>query len=123
MLPFDAIAKVFGVNTSTNGNALTINDGTRNITFTIGESSYTVDGVKMEIQKGADIIEGTARVPAEALLDAMSKPHLYSSEQGLLIVGNIIYMNNLNVMNKTRLLMNMMKDIPYSGDYIFAEHE
>lgn len=123
MIPFETISKVFGVQTSQNGDILTINDGTRNITFKIGEDAYTVDGVKTEIAKGADISGETPRVPAEALLDAMGKPHLYSSEQGLLIVGNIIYMNNLNAMNKTRLLMNLMEEIPNKEDYIFSEHE
>lgn len=123
MMPADAISKVFGAETSQNGNVLTVKYGEKNITFTIGENSVAVDGVKTDIQKGAVSDGEVVRVPVEALLTAMGRPYTYSGEQGLMIVGDIIFMNNMNYMNKTRILMNMMKDMPEFGDYIFEDNE
>ena len=123
MMPADAIYKVFGAETSQNGNILAIKYEEKNITFSIGGRDITVDGVKTEIKKGAETYGEVVRVPVEALLTAMELTYTYSTEQGLIIVGDIIFMNNLNNMKKTSLLMDMMKDMPEFGDYIFAEYK
>ena len=123
MIPIDAISKVLGAEVSRNGNEIEIKAEGKNIVFIIGENSYMADSVRTEIKKGAEENNGVARVPVEELLKAMSKPYYYSQNHGILVVGNIIYMNNINPMNKTRLLMNMMKDMPETSDYIFKEHE
>ena len=124
MIPFNSVSMVLGFETSQNGNELVIRSGEKIITFTIGENSCVTDGVKTGLEKGAQADDdGIVRVPVEALLKAVDQPYYYSHEHGLLVVGSIIYMNNLNAMNKTRLLMNMMKDMPKEGDYIFEEHE
>lgn len=101
MFPVGAISRVFGAEAVQNGAVVTVN----------GTALAAVEA------------DGTARVVLTELLGALDRPYVYSAEQGLLIVGDIIYMNNLNVMNKTRLLMNLMKDLPEQSDYIFAEHE
>lgn len=123
MMPFDVIPKVLGAEISRNGSVIKITCDGKNIDFYIDENCMMVNGVKSEIEQGAISDGNVVRIPVETMLKAMEKPYTYSQENGLIIVGNIIFMNYINSMNKTRLLMDVMKDMPEFGDYIFAEYE
>lgn len=121
MIPFDAVEKVFGAKTRINGNLYTVEYGDKTIVFTLNDKTCSVNGVKKNLKNAPRMIDETVKVPLEDLLDAMELTHTYSGEQGLLIVGDIIFMNNMKVMKKTRQLMDIMSELPQTGDYIFED--
>ncbi len=98
MMTAEAIDKVFGTTTTKNGQSALVKSGNSEVTVRIEENGL---------------------ISVEALMKALGRESTYSAEQGLLIVGNIIYMNNLKVMAKTRQLMDIMETLPERGDYIF----
>lgn len=123
VMPFDSVSKVFGFETERKDNELIIRNGEKNIVFEVGGNLCSVGSQIKDITQCAVKDGNVDMIPVETMLKEMNMAYTYSAENGLMIVGNIIFMNNINVINKTKTLMNLMKNMDYQNDYIFAEHE
>ena len=99
MMAFDKVGKIFGVETAEeNGNCYINYNGKQQIMSTAEENGYKMVSVE-EVLK---------------ILDRASVP---SAAHGMIVAGNIIYMNNVEYLNKAQTLMELLKD--YKQDYLF----
>lgn len=99
MIAFDKVDKIFDVETGEeNGNCYINYNGKQQIMSTAEENGYKMVSVE-EVLK---------------ILDRASVP---SAAHGMIVAGNIIYMNNVKYLNKAQTLMELLKD--YKQDYLF----
>ena len=99
MIAFDKVDKIFDVETGEeNGNCYINYNGKQQIMSTAEENGYKMVSVE-EVLK---------------ILDRASVP---SAAHGMIVAGNIIYMNNVEYLNKAQTLMELLKD--YKQDYLF----
>lgn len=100
MVAFDKVDEIWGVETvEENDNLCIVRDGEKKIVSATGE----LNGYKM--------------VSIEEIFKILDRENVASTAHNMLIDGNIIYMNNVEWLNKASELMEQLKN--YSSDVLF----
>lgn len=77
---------------------------------------YIINDVKTQI-KNVSEKNGYVMVSLEEIFEILGRENVASSAHSMIIDGNIIYMNNVEWLNKASELLELLKD--YTSDYIF----